>query len=515
MLSVTLGIGDQMVKDALNVLFLSPEVVPFAKSGGLADVAGSLPIALKHLGLDIRLVLPFYRIIRHGNYEVRPVVKRLEVPLGKKTFKTNVFETLLENGIPVYLIEREDLYDRPNLYGTPGGDYYDNLERFSFFSHAALRLTEALSFKPQVVHCHDWQTGLVPALIKGVYGDIPTLSGVTCVFTIHNLGYQGIFPEEKFPVTGLPKAEFFHAEGLEYWGQFSLLKAGINYSEAITTVSPTYAKEIQTSEYGMGMEGILRRRNAWLHGILNGVEYTYWDPSRDPHLPVNYSPMDLTGKARCKTSLIQKLNLDPSLNKRPLLGMISRLDAQKGLDLLVKNLEDVLELDIGLVVLGSGDEEIQEALQRAADRYPGQMGLSLGFNEPLAHEIMAASDIFLIPSRYEPCGLTQMYALKYGTVPLVRATGGLDDTINPFDAEMETGNGFKFSRYDSKAFFLSIQKAVGLFQNPKLWKRIMVNGMKANFSWKRSAQRYLELYRSVLKRPALEEEKTDITTLEL
>jgi starch synthase len=498
-----------MLKDALNVLFLSPEVVPFAKSGGLADVAGSLPIALKRLGLDVRLVLPFYQIIREGNYEVRPILKKLEVPLGKENFRTNVLETQLRPGVPVYLIEREDLYDRPNLYGNPGGDYYDNLERFSFFAHAALRLTEALSFKPHVVHCHDWQTGLVPALLKGPYGDIPTLSDVASVFTIHNLGYQGLFPEEKFPVTGLPKTEFFHAEGLEYWGKLSLLKAGINFSEAITTVSPTYAKEIQTSEYGMGMEGILRRRSAWLHGILNGVDYTYWDPARDSHLPAKYSPEDLAGKARCKASLIKKLNLDPSLTERPLMAMISRLDAQKGLDLLVQILDDVLELDIGLVVLGSGDEGIQEAIQRAADRHPGQVGLSIGFNEPLAHEIMAGVDIFLIPSRYEPCGLTQMYALKYGNVPLVRATGGLDDTINHFDAEAGTGNGFKFSRYESKAFYASIQEAVGLFQNAKLWKRIVANGMKADFSWDRSAQRYLELYRSVMERPALERGKIE------
>ena len=274
-----------MVKDGLNVLFLSPEVVPFAKSGGLADVAGGLPIALKRLGLDVRLVLPFYRIIREGNYEIRPILKKLEVPLGKERFRTNVLETQLGPGIPVYLIEREDLYDRPNLYGNPGGDYYENLERFSFFAHAALRLTKALSFKPHVVHCHDWQTGLVPALLKGPYGDIPTFSDVASVFTIHNLGYQGLFPEEKFSVTGLPKTEFFHAEGLEYWGKLSLLKAGINYSEAITTVSPTYAEEIQTSEYGKGMEGILRRRSAWLHGLLNGEDYTYWDPARYAHLP--------------------------------------------------------------------------------------------------------------------------------------------------------------------------------------------------------------------------------------
>jgi starch synthase len=490
--------GDQMARDASNVLFLSPEAVPFAKSGGLADVAGSLPIALKRLGLDVRLVLPFYRIIREGNHEVRSLLKRLEVPLGKENLRINVLETRLTPGIPVYLIEREDLYDRPNLYGNPGGDYYDNLERFSFFAHAALRVTRALPFKPHVVHCHDWQTGLVPALLKGPYGHFPILSGVPSVFTIHNLGYQGLFPEEKFPVTGLPKPEFFHAKGIEYWGKISLLKAGINYSEAITTVSPTYAKEIQSPEYGMGMEGILHQRSGRLHGILNGVDYSYWDPARDSRLPARYSPEDLAGKARCKASLINQLSLDASLAERPLLGMISRLDAQKGLDLLVQILDDVLEMDIGLMILGSGDEQIQEAIRRAADRHPGRVGLSIGFNEPLAHEIMAGADIFLIPSRYEPCGLTQMYALKYGTVPVVRATGGLDDTIVPYDDKTKKGNGFKFSTYETAAFLGAIRKALDLYTDSDAWKNLMTRNMREDFSWDRSARSYLELYRSVV-----------------
>ena len=489
-----------MVKDQLKVLFLSPEVVPFAKSGGLADVAGSLPIALKRLGVDVRLVLPLYRTVREGNFEIRPVLKKLEVPLGQEKFKTNVLETQLGPGVPVYLIEREDLYDRPNLYGNPGGDYYDNLERFSFFAHAALGLTAELSFKPDVVHCHDWQTGLVPALIKGPHGDTPTLSSAATVFTIHNLGYQGLFPEEKLPLTGLSKPDFFHTEGLEFWGKISLLKAGIVYSEAITTVSPTYAKEIQTPEYGMGMDGILRRRSASLHGILNGVDYGLWDPAKDLHLAANYSPREMSGKSDCKKSLITKMGLNSSVNNRPLLGMISRLDAQKGLHLLVQILEDILALDIGLVVLGSGDEEIQQAIQDAAERHPGCVGLSIGFNEPLAHEIMAGADILLIPSRYEPCGLTQMYAFKYGTVPIVRATGGLDDTIVQFDAKTNNGNGFKFGPYRADAFLAAIRQAVNFFTDSCVWKQLMANGMKEDFSWDRSARSYLELYKSLAKK---------------
>lgn len=484
--------------DKLKVLFLSSEVVPFAKTGGLADVAGSLPGALRQLGVDVRLVLPYYRLVREGNFQVRTVLKDLEIPLGGEMLTANVLETQTEDGVPVYLIERDDLYDRPNLYGSAVGDYYDNLERFSFFSHAALILSEALLFSPDLIHCHDWQTGLVPALIKGPYGDTSTFAGTPTVFTVHNLGYQGLFPAGKLPVTGLPKEEFFHPEGLEFWGKISLLKAGIVYSQAITTVSPTYAREIQTPEYGLGMEGIFKHRRASLHGILNGVDYTLWDPAMDSHVPFNYSPRKMEGKRRCKESLIREMGLDPSVIKKPLLGMISRLDNQKGFDLLVQMLDEILELDVGLIILGSGDELIQKAIQEAATRHQGHVGFEIGFDEPLAHRIMGGVDIFLIPSRYEPCGLTQMYALKYGTVPVVRATGGLDDTVVQFDPLTKKGNGFKFGPYKPAAFVATISQAVNLFQDSRTWKRLMANGMKADFSWDKSARRYLEIYRSVV-----------------
>jgi starch synthase len=484
--------------DKLKVLFLSSEVVPFAKTGGLADVAGALPGALKQLGVDVRLVIPYYRLVREGNFQIQPVLKDLEIPLGSEKLMANVLEAQTDNEVPVYLIERDDLYDRPNLYGSAVGDYYDNLERFSFFSHAALILSEALLFSPDLIHCHDWQTGLVPALIRGPYGDTSTLAGTPTVFTVHNLGYQGLFPAGKLPVTGLLKEEFFHPEGLEFWGKISLLKAGIVYSQAITTVSPTYAREIQTPEYGLGMEGIFKHRSASLHGILNGVDYSLWDPAMDSHVPFNYSPRKMEGKRRCKESLIGEMDLDPSVIKKPLLGMISRLDNQKGFDLLVQMLDEILELDVGLTILGSGDELIQKAIQEAAIRHQGHVGFEMGFDEPLAHRIMAGVDIFLIPSRYEPCGLTQMYALKYGTVPVVRATGGLDDTVVQFDPLTKEGNGFKFGPYKPAAFVAAIRQAVNLFQDSRTWKRLMANGMKADFSWDKSAQSYLEIYRSVV-----------------
>ena len=483
----------------LKVLFLSPEAVPFAKTGGLADVAGSLPEALKRQGADVRMVLPLYAMVREGNFEVSPLVDNLEIPFGDEKLEAAVLETRTNDGVCVYLLEREDLYDRPNLYGNGVTDYYDNLERFAFFSHAALLTTETVGFRPDVIHCHDWQTGLVPALLQGPYQKNKHVGGIPTVFTIHNVGYQGLFPEQKIALTGLPKAKIFHPEGIEFWGKMSLLKAGIVYADAITTVSPSYAQEIQTSEYGKGMEGVLVKRRAVLYGILNGVDYKVWDPDRDAHVPENYSPKKMAGKRACKESLMQEMNLDASLRERPLLGMISRLDAQKGLDLLVEILNDILALDAGLVVLGSGDESIQEAIQNVAKTNPGRVGLKIGFDEPLAHRIMAGADIFLIPSRYEPCGLTQMYALKYGTVPVVRATGGLEDTIVPFDPETGEGNGFKFAAYESKAFLTAIKQGIELFQDAKAWKKLMANGMQADFSWDRSAKRYVEIYRKLMK----------------
>jgi starch synthase len=478
----------------MRVLFISPEAVPFAKTGGLADVTGSLPVALKRLGLEVHLALPFYRVVREGNFEHHLLVKELRVPFGNVELTARVSVSSTEAEVPVYLIEREDMYDRPNIYGNSLGDYYDNFERYAFFARAALSTADMLSVKPDLIHCHDWQTGLVPALLKGPLRDSTTLSDPLTVFTIHNVGYQGVFPANKLYLSGLSRDEFFRSQGLEYYGNISLLKSGIVYSDAVTTVSPAYAREIQTPEYGMGMEGILRYRRASLYGILNGVDYKLWDPARDPHISTPYTLGKMAGKQSCKESLIREMNLDPALMKQALLGMISRLDAQKGLDLLLKVLDDILALNVGLVVLGSGDEHIQQSIQEAAERYPGRVKVTTGFDEPLAHRIMAGMDILLIPSRYEPCGLTQMYALKYGTVPIVRATGGLDDTIVPFDHKTGEGNGFKFSAYEPKVFLKAIRKAIDLFQDPKAWKRLMANGMKEDFSWHRSAQRYRDLY---------------------
>jgi starch synthase len=491
--------GISMIK-TIKILFLSPEVTPFAKSGGLADVAGSLPLSLKRSGADVRIVIPNYHITKEGNFKNQLLIKDMEVPLGEEKLKVDVLETFLGEDIPVYLLEREDMYGRSNLYGNSRGDYYDNLERFSFFSHASLLVSRKLDFKPDIIHCHDWQTGIIPALLKGPYSSFKDLTDALTVFTIHNMGYQGIFPDDKLNVTGLNKRDFFHPAGIEYWGKISLLKAGIVYSDAVTTVSPTYAREIQTPEFGMGMEGILKQRSDSLYGILNGVDYNIWNPSNDEHIPVKYSNKRMSGKSRCKELLIKEMDLDPTLKARPLLAIISRLDTQKGIDILLDILDEILAFDLGLVVLGAGDETFQNILNQAAKHHRGNIGIKIGFDDPLAHRIMAGSDIFLIPSRYEPCGLTQMYALKYGTVPLVRATGGLNDTIKSFDEKTGNGNGFKFGSYSAEALLKEIEKAVSLFNDKKAWKKLMSNGMNSDFSWDRSAKSYLDLYLSIMKK---------------
>jgi starch synthase len=483
----------------MKVLFLSPEAVPFAKTGGLADVAGALPDALKRLGVDVRLVLPHYREVWKSKSKLYLLLEDLKVPFGKDLLTARVWESQTDEGVPVYFIKREDMFDRPNLYGNSYGDYYDNLERFSFYCHAALRFAERISFSPDIVHCHDWQSGLVPAFIKGPYAGNSVVGQSKTIFTIHNLGYQGIFPAEKLSITGLPQETFYKPDGLEFWGNISLLKSGIFYSDNISTVSPTYALEIQTNEYGLGMAGILQQRRTSLFGILNGVDYKVWNPACDTNLKVQYTPENIAGKNRCKESLIKEMKLNQSLKSKPLLGMISRLDTQKGLDLLVKVLDDIFALDAGIVILGSGDKSIQEALEKAVKKNPGRLGLRIDFDESLAHRIMAGADMFVIPSRYEPCGLTQMYALKYGTIPIVRNTGGLKDAITAFNPSTGKGNGFKFTDYKPKKFLASIRDAISQYHKTDNWKKLRTSAMKEDFSWDRSAKSYLKLYHTMLK----------------
>ncbi|MFC1883853.1 glycogen synthase GlgA [Thermodesulfobacteriota bacterium] len=483
----------------MKILFLSPEVAPFAKTGGLADVAGSLPKELRNLGADVCVIFPFYRVVRQGNFKAHEVLKGINIPLGQRQYSSSIYQVAWDGGVPVYLVEREDMYDRPNLYGDLRGDYYDNLERFTFLSHAALKFTEKNNFIPDIIHCHDWQTGLVPALIKGPYSSSRALKDTKSVFTIHNIGYQGIFPADDFNVTALPISDFFHQEGMEFWGNFSLLKAGIIYSDAVTTVSPQYARDIRTAEYGMGMEEILQFRGPSLSGILNGVDYGIWNPSDDQHIAEKYSVEDIKGKSVCKESIINEMGLSPSVKDGPLLCAVSRLDIQKGMDLIIKILDKILKMDVGIIILGSGGGEIEEKLLRVSKGNEGRVGIKIGFDDGLAHRIIAGSDIFMIPSRYEPCGLTQMYALKYGTVPVVRATGGLDDTISEYNPDTGKGNGFKFYAFEPNEFLDAIKRALKLYRNKGKWKNLIKTGMESDFSWGRSARKYLKLYETILR----------------
>lgn len=480
-----------------KVLFLAPEVAPFAKTGGLADVAGSLPDALRRQGVDASICLPLYRSVKEGGTKLTRILTGLEVPFGDGTLACSIHAGETSQGTTVYFVEREDLYDRPNLYQTPTGDYYDNFERFAFFSRAALHFVRDAGLQPDVIHCHDWQTGLVPAYLKTLFRGDPFFLNTATVFTIHNIGYQGIFPPEKLPLSGIPSSEL-SPEGLEYWGRISLLKAGIVYADVITTVSPRYSKEIQTPELGLGMEGILRKRSDALHGILNGADYRHWDPVSDPFLPFHYSLEDMGGKGQNKERLISEMGLDDSMSSKPLLCFISRLSAQKGCDLLLEVGKRVVGEDAGIVVLGAGEEHYEKAMAELAKTHPGRIALRLGFDEGLAHRILAGSDILLVPSRYEPCGLTQMYGLRYGTIPVVRATGGLSDTIRQFDPATGQGNGFRFEPYEPEAFFSAVQRALTLYRRVRIWKQLVLGGMREDFSWDRSARSYLEIYEGLL-----------------
>jgi starch synthase len=478
----------------VKVLVAVSEMVPYAKTGGLGDVAGALPEALHRLGCDVCVCLPCYPAVRERAGKTVRLLDRLRVPFGGTSLEAGILEIRTAQGVPVYAVEREDLFDRPNLYGSAAGDYYDNLERFAFFCRAALLACEETGFVPNLVHCHDWQTGLIPPLLGSHFPKAGS------VFTIHNLGYQGLFPAERLSVTGLSADRYFHPGGIEYWGGISLLKAGIVYADAVTTVSPTYAREIQTPEFGLGMEGVLRERRNVLHGILNGADDTRWNPQTDPHLTARYGPGRMAGKARCKEALIREVGLDPDLEKRPLIGVVSRLDRQKGLDILADALEGLMTLDVGLVVLGAGDQGIERTLGSAGERFPGRMALRVGFDEPLAHRITAGSDLLLVPSRYEPCGLTQLHALKYGTVPVVRSTGGLEDTVTDLDSRNGRGTGFKFDEARPQALLQALERAVSLFERRGAWARLRNAGMEANFSWEGAAARYMTLFEEVLSR---------------
>jgi starch synthase len=489
---------------SLKILMVVSECSPFAKTGGLADVAGALPKALQALGHDVRLILPYYsRKIEAERFGLKPLPGLLDVSIGSgegaHQLTAHLFETRLPgSSVPVYLVGHHSFFDREELYRTEDGDYEDNAERFAFFCRAVLGTCKHLDFAPQVFHCNDWHTALLPAYLKTLYARDPFFHASATVFTIHNLAYQGVFGREALEVAGLP-ASSFRPDRMEFYGQLNFMKAGLTYSDLLNTVSARYAQEVQTSEYGFGLEGVLQDRATDLKGIVNGIDTEEWDPQTDRHLPRTYSPGDLSGKAEAKRALLAEMGLEHQPDAA-LLGMVSRLDSQKGFDLLAEVMDYVMNLNIHFVLLGTGEKKYHELFQRIKEHYPERAAINLTFDGALAHRIQAGSDIFLMPSKFEPCGLNQFIALRYGTVPVVRSTGGLADSVTDYDPKEGTGNGFVFHEYASMPFFNAVKRAVEAYADQALWKKLMLRGMEGDYSWTASAARYVELYERAIEK---------------
>ncbi len=486
----------------MKVVLASSEAVPFAKTGGLADVAAALPKALGAAGHDVWLVLPYYRQLS-GPLEstIHPTDVEFPIELGSKSVQARVFRSSLpETDVPVLLIDQPDYFDRPGLYQQDGHDYDDNCERFLFFSRSVLEAVARFEIRPDIVHANDWQTGIIPALLKIEYQETPEFSSTSSVFTIHNMAFQGSFWHWDMLLTGLDW-KYFNWRQMEFFGNMNLLKTGIVFSDMVTTVSPTYAQEIQTPEFGCGLNGVLRGRGDSLVGILNGVDTAIWNPATDPHITENYDVNSYkTGKSVCKDHLQQAVSL-PRRSDVPLFGMISRMTDQKGFDLIAGCAEDVLQEDLQFVFLGTGDSHYEEILKSLGDRYTDKVAAVIGFDEMLAHQIEASCDIYLMPSRFEPCGLNQMYSLAYGTVPLVHAVGGLADSV--IDATTENiaaghANGLSFNEYSPEQLAHQIRRAITLYHDESAWPQLVSTGMSRDWSWNQSATDYLAVYERAL-----------------
>ena len=481
-----------MRKKELNILFGSAEVTPFAKVGGLADVASALPRALAALGHKVVVVMPYYGCVKQKG--LKPTGITVSVKMGNRISRGSFWKGRLSKNCDIYFLRHGRLYGRKNPYGDASGDYPDNDERFIFFNRALLELPERISFLPDIVHLNDWHLGLAPALMKHC---APVWAEkAKSLFTIHNIAYQGLFPQKSMRLTSLPNA-LFNPDGLEWYEKLGMLKAGIVYADAITTVSPTYAKEILTEKLGFGLQNALKKRKNSLHGILNGIDTVEWNPKTDRLIEANYDANDRGNKALCKAALLKEFGLDVVKN-RPLIGIVSRIVDQKGFDILQKAGDELMKRNFTLVVLGSGQPELEKFLLDLKKRYPKSLSVTIGFDNALSHRIEAGSDFFLMPSRFEPCGLNQMYSLRYGTVPIVRKTGGLSDTVKPWSVKTGEGNGFIFNSPTPRALLAALDKSLAAYRDKKSWRRLVKNGMRQDNSWKKSARRYLELYRKLL-----------------
>lgn len=456
----------------MKILLAASEVVPFAKTGGLADVAGALPQALEALRQEVIIAMPRYKAINDSKFRIQ-------------RFKDGISYSVVGRNIRVYFIENEKYFNRDGLYGDKTGDYKDNLERFSYYCKKTLELLKEMNFKPDIINVHDWQTSLIPVYLKTLYANDAFYKNIKTILTIHNIGYQGLFPREEFPKLGLDW-NLFNIEGLEFYGKINILKAGIEFSDYINTVSPTYSKEIQTKEFGFGLEGLLNKRHDSVFGILNGLDYSIWNPQDDRFIAKNYSLESIQDKYKNKEDL-QRICKLPLRQDVPLFGIVSRLAEQKGFDILADAVDSICKINLQLVILGTGDIKYHLILKGMVKKYPKVISLHLKFDDPLAHKIYAGSDMFLMPSKYEPCGLGQMISLKYGTIPLVFKTGGLADTVN-------NDNGFVFERYSKDDLIKAVKQAVAVFKNKKKWAQLIDRAMRYNFSWEESAKKYLQLY---------------------
>jgi starch synthase len=478
----------------MHIAFAASECVPYSKTGGLADVVGALPRALAALGHQVSVYIPRYRQTKLADPQT--VVRSITIPFDDKYRFCSVITAGTSAGVRLYFVDYPPYFDRDALYGGPSGDYPDNAERFALFSRAVLEASKILGV-PHVFHCHDWQSALIPVMLRTIYAEDPAFREVATVFTIHNMGYQGLFPPDTLPLLTLPW-ELFTISKMEFFGQVNFLKGALVLSDYVTTVSKKYSQEIQTTEYGFGLEGVLRSRAATVTGILNGVDYDEWSPQTDKFISAKYSSQDLSGKQRCKQDLLNAFgitNADAnSAANLPIIGIVSRFAAQKGFDLIAQIMDRLAREEMIMLVLGSGDKLFEEMFQRINKQFPNKIVAKVAFDNAIAHKIEAGADMFLMPSRYEPCGLNQIYSLKYGTVPIVRATGGLDDTIEPWDARTGKGTGFKFSDYTGEALLATIRQALVAYQDRSSWQTLMRNGMSRDFSWGASAREYGKIY---------------------
>jgi starch synthase len=481
----------------MNVLLASSEVVPFAKTGGLADVAGALPKALRRLGIDVRIVMPNYRGIEEKGFPLTYTGLRISCPISQRLVEGELLETR-HDGIPVYLIDKDEYFYRDALYSTQDGDFIDNAERFIFFSKAIVETIKVTGFVPHVIHCNDWQTALVPLFLTALHRHDPVLSKIATLLTIHNLGYQGLFWHLDWHLLNIGW-EYFTPAFLEFYGKINFLKGGIVFSDLINTVSKKYSEEIQTPEFGSGLEGVLRSRKDDLYGIVNGIDYDDWSPEKDTLIPARFGPGSMAGKAENKTRLQAAFGL-PTDPRVPIISSISRLADQKGFDLVAEGFDKLLSLGVQYILLGTGERKYHDLFNHLAEKYPLSFSVKIAYDNGLAHLIEAGSDMFLMPSRYEPCGLNQLYSLKYGTVPIVRAVGGLDDTIFGESSIAGSGTGFKFFEYSTAAMLAAVQQALSAYHHPETWNLLVQRCMAQDFSWDKSAEAYSLLYDKALKR---------------